>query len=101
MLQNADVLAASGNGAILGIPHRKRDLPHHAPCSVWSKVLHDAPVPLALMTAPISVMKNDSQPPCRSWTREASADRGRLRSTGINALRLPLLLGGITANECG
>jgi hypothetical protein len=52
MLQN--VLAASGNGAILRIPHGKLDLIRHAPCSVWSKMLRGAPVPLALMTALIS-----------------------------------------------
>src|SRR5437899_2871070 len=54
MLQNADVFVAPGNGALPPIPHDKRDLLHHAPCSVWSKMLHDAPGPLALITPPIS-----------------------------------------------
>jgi hypothetical protein len=34
------------------MPHHKQDLTR--PCKNWSKMLHDAPAPPAMMTAPIS-----------------------------------------------
>jgi hypothetical protein len=47
MLQNAYVLAASGNGSIPPIPRHKQDLTRQAHCSRWSKMLHNAPALLA------------------------------------------------------
>ena len=35
LIQNADVFGAPGNSAIPPIPHDKRGLRHHAPCSGW------------------------------------------------------------------
>ena len=47
MLQNAQVLAASGNGCIPPIPNHKQDLTRYSLCSRWNKMLHNAPAQLA------------------------------------------------------
>ncbi len=65
--------------------HRKRDLPHHDPCSVRSKMLHDAPAPRALITAPIS---------SRAWALPESSPRsyGRLDCHALRRDCLPIRL---------
>jgi hypothetical protein len=43
MLQNAYVSTASDNGYISPIPNYTNDLTHYTFCSLWSKMLHNAP----------------------------------------------------------
>jgi hypothetical protein len=47
VLQNAQVLAASGNGCIPPNPNQQQDLTRHSLCSRWNKMLHNAPAQLA------------------------------------------------------
>jgi hypothetical protein len=69
MLQNAHVLAGSGNGSIPPIPSHKQDLTRHSLRSQWSKMLHNAPallLPVAKARNPEAVRIPRRRPKSRA-----------------------------------
>jgi hypothetical protein len=72
-LIHANVLTASGNGAILFMSHCRRDLPRSAPCSAWSKMLRDTPGGREVIEA--ALLCSRIEPP-RTATLEQSAHDG-------------------------